>query len=98
MVVLKGSSLLVRRRCAGPCAGASRYFRMVCQPMRRWRSIFTDGPALGRVQTIQVVDLFGREHGATPFIRRKPNRCQNVVVGKMLKAHADQPDLCGGTF
>ena len=32
---------------------------------------------------MQVVDLFGREHGLLPFIRRKPNRCQNVVVGKI---------------
>ena len=44
---------------------------------------FTDGPALRPVQTMQIVDLFGREHGAIPFIRRKPNRCQNVVVGKI---------------
>jgi hypothetical protein len=43
MVVLKESSLLVRGRCAGPCAGASRYFRMVCQPMLRWRSILRMG-------------------------------------------------------
>jgi hypothetical protein len=31
---------------------------------------------------MQVIDLFGREHGATPFIRWKGHRGQNDVVGK----------------
>jgi hypothetical protein len=42
-------------------------------------SDFTDGPALGPVQTMQVVDLFGREHGAIPFYpaesQSMPERC-----------------------
>jgi hypothetical protein len=42
-----------------------------------------DGPAFGPVQTMQVVDLFRRKHGAISFIRRKPNPCQQVVVGKI---------------
>ena len=43
MVALKGSSLLSRCRWAGACAGASRYFLMVRQLMRRWRSILRIG-------------------------------------------------------
>ena len=43
IVPLNGSSLLERSRLAGPCAGASRYFLMVCQPMLRWRSILRMG-------------------------------------------------------
>ena len=42
-IALERISLLKRARLAGPCAGASRYFLMVCQPMLRWRSILRIG-------------------------------------------------------
>jgi hypothetical protein len=43
MVGLKGSSLLMRDRVAGVCAGDSKYFLMVCQLMRRCCSILRMG-------------------------------------------------------
>src|SRR5258708_25021186 len=43
MVVLNESSLLVRCRRAGRCAGAFRYLRMVCPPMRRCCAILRIG-------------------------------------------------------
>ena len=82
MVALKGSSLLVRARVAGACAGASRYFLMVCQLMLQMAFDLANGPALGPVQAMQVVDLFGGEHGSLPFMRQKATRDQKVVVGK----------------
>ena len=43
----------------------------------------TDRPAFGPVQTIQVINLIGAEHGVTSFIEQKPPRNQNDVVGKI---------------
>ena len=43
MVGLNGSSLLMRDRVAGVCAGVSKYFLMVCQLMRRCCSILRMG-------------------------------------------------------
>src|SRR5258706_13265540 len=43
MVVLNESSLLVRCRRMGRCAGAFRYLRMVCPPMRRCCAILRIG-------------------------------------------------------
>ena len=43
MVGLNGSSLLIRDRVDGVCAGVSKYFLMVCQLMRRCCSILRMG-------------------------------------------------------
>jgi len=64
MVALYGSSLLGPGRPAGVWAGISRYFLIVSQPMRRWRSILRIGQCSGPIQAMQVVDLFGRQHGS----------------------------------
>ena len=47
-----------------------------------------DRPALGPVQAVQVVDLIGREHGASSVIRQKPPGYQHVVVCKIPKPGA----------
>jgi hypothetical protein len=44
-----------------------------------------DGPTLGPIQAMQVVDLISGEHGATSVIRWKPPRRQEVVVCKIAK-------------
>src|ERR1022692_3592833 len=49
MVGLNGSSLLIRDRVAGVCAGVSKYFLMVCQLMRRCCSILRMGQRDGEV-------------------------------------------------
>jgi len=43
---------------------------------------FTDRPALGPVQTMQVVDLFGRQHGAILFIRRKGIDARTLLLAR----------------
>jgi hypothetical protein len=69
-------------------------------PLRRRIEVFFDGspthtqmpfdladrPVLGPVQAVEVIDLIGREHGATSVIRQKPLRYQDVVVCKIPTA------------
>jgi hypothetical protein len=46
-----------------------------------------DGPVLGPVQPVQVVDLFGAQHGAFSSVMRQDRRLrQHVVVCKMAPA------------
>jgi len=45
-----------------------------------------DRPVLGPVQAVEVIDLIGREHGATSVIRQKPLGYQDVVVCKIPAA------------
>src|SRR5271166_5668891 len=96
MVVLKGSSLLRRGRCCGALRRRIQVFPDGVPAQVEMALDFAGGPVLGPVEAMQVVDLFGREHGAIPFIQRKSKGCQDVIVGKMLQLPAAQPDLYHG--
>ena len=41
------------------------------------------GPVLGPIQAMQVVDLFGRQHGSSSFIRADRRWNQDVVLYKI---------------
>ena len=71
MVGLKGSSLLMRDRVAGVCAGASKYFLMVSPTHAQMLFDLANGPVLGPIQVMQIVDLVGGEHGSLPFMGQK---------------------------
>jgi len=69
--------LLLRGRGAGPASRRIQIFPDGVPAHAEIAFDFTDGPALGPIQAMQVMDLFGQEHGVTLFIRRKANGCQN---------------------
>jgi hypothetical protein len=50
--------------------------------MWRWVIDFADGPVFGPVKPVQVVDLFGRQHRSSLFIRQKRFARQKDVVCK----------------
>ena len=82
MVALNGSSLLVRDRVAGVCAGASRYFLMVCQLMRRWRSILRMGQCSDQYRRCRSLICSVVSMARFPLWGRKPCVDQRAVVGK----------------
>ena len=86
MVALKGSSLLSRCRWRGPCAGASRYFRMVCQPMRRCRSILRIGQCSDQYRRCRSLICSVESMVRLSVIRQKPLGYQDVVVCKIPAA------------
>jgi hypothetical protein len=82
MVVWKESSLLslplgrsLRRRIEILLDGSPAHAQM---PLN-----LADGPVLGPVQAMQVIDLVGGKHDAISVIRQKPPAVQGVVVCKI---------------
>src|SRR5208283_3393437 len=90
--------------------------RPLCGPLRRRIQIFpdgvpahaemafdfTDGPALRPVQAMQVVDLFGGEHGPITFYPAEsestPERCcwQDSDCGPRRGGSASRTQTCAG--
>ena len=74
MVGLKGSSLLD----AGPCRRRlRRHVQILLDGVPTHAQMLfdlADGPVLGPIQVMQIVDLIGGEHGSLPFMGQKATR------------------------
>jgi hypothetical protein len=85
MVVLNGSSLLLRCRRPARCAGAFRHLRIVLQPMCRCRAILWTGHRSDQYRRYKSLICSVESMGAILFIRRKRRVRQDVVVCKIAQ-------------
>ena len=85
MVALNGSSLLDRGRSRGRLRRRVQILLDRVPAHVQVALDLADRPVLGPVQAMQVVDLFGGEHGSISFIRQKPIACQNDVLYKIRR-------------